>query len=509
MIPARELACYVSLAAALALLWSCGTPNGYSRRIIWNVDDGDSVGAFGGLKQPDFDAQKLPDFGRYRLLRTLDEDEFPLDSSNRRVIFVGDIHGMFKPLNQLLEKIEYNPNNDLLIHAGDFLAKGLHRDSMATLNYMTTHNITGVRGNHDQQILEWRGWINWICSSREGCEWLRRTEHHWKANHKKSKHQSSRSDTELDEDLDSFLEEQKKKAPSRDRRWWKLIPADWKFLGGQYRIARDMSKEQYEYLLQLPLVLYIPHAHTFVAHAGILPSDPRYPYYDAKRQPLARVPDIFHLAEEDPLCHGDAFMCTNYLRRAQEMAILTDVPQNKIPWTLMNLRGVKNGKVSRKYKGVYWAKLWNDQMGRCVGFAEGLELPPDTDEDDEEAEKKKPKNVALPCYPATVVYGHAASRGLSPKRWTEQRGGKGRVDVDEGEGVEYNEELQDEYDDDPDDEDGDEAGDDREDDSSEDIGRRTKIRRRTRRKSKKGDGDIVPFGDHYKAKIVAVKCHQP
>jgi hypothetical protein len=40
---------------------------------------------------------ELPDFGQYRALRTLDEDEFPLDSPNRRVVFVGDIHGMYKP----------------------------------------------------------------------------------------------------------------------------------------------------------------------------------------------------------------------------------------------------------------------------------------------------------------------------------------------------------------------------------------------------------------------------
>jgi hypothetical protein len=155
-------------------------------------------------------------------------------------------------------------------------------------------------------------------------------------------------DTELDEDLDEYLEAQMQKAPSKDRRWWKLIPAGWKFLSGQYRIARHMSKGQYEYLLQLPLALYVPHAHTFVVHAGILPSDPRYPYDDAKRQPLARIPDIFRSAEEDTPCvSGNGLMCTSHLRRVQEMEILTDVPQNKVPWTLMNIRGVKNGKVFR------------------------------------------------------------------------------------------------------------------------------------------------------------------
>lgn len=411
---------------------------------------------------------------------------------------------------------------------------------MATLDYMTTHNITGVRGNHDQQVIEWRGWINWICSSRDGCDWLKRTEHRWKVKQRQNSsqfrsrsHKAIEADLDDDEELDEFLQEQKAKAPSRDRRWWKLIPADWKFLGGQYRIAREMSKEQYDYLLQLPVALYIPHAHTFVAHAGILPSDPRYPYYDAERQPLARIPDVFHMGED---CH-DALRCTMYLRRAQEMSILTNVPQNTDPWTLLNVRGIKNGKVYRSvtpcisrlaeahinrrdYKGVYWAKLWNKQMERCIGFAEGLAHA----FGDEDAEKKKPKNVALPCYPATVVYGHSASRGLSPKRWSigldsgcvygrkltaivigepRQRSGHDRVEV-------YEEDVDDDGEREDEDVDGEDAGDDREDDYSDDIGRRSNANRWRRRKhKKKGDGDIVPFGDHYKAKIVSVKCRQP
>ena len=44
--------------------------------------------------------------------------------------------------------------------------------SLDVLDYMTTHNVTGVRGNHDQKVIEWRGWIDWVESHEEGAEWL-------------------------------------------------------------------------------------------------------------------------------------------------------------------------------------------------------------------------------------------------------------------------------------------------------------------------------------------------
>jgi hypothetical protein len=50
----------------------------------------------------------------------------------------------------------------------------------------------------------------------------------------------------------------------------------------------------------------------------------------------------------------------------------------------------------------------------------------DEEDDDEVDMDEIPNNLAadplkskdLPCYPATVIYGHAAKRGLDIKRWT-------------------------------------------------------------------------------------------
>lgn len=49
-----------------------------------------------------------------------------------------------------------------------------------------------------------------------------------------------------------------------------------------------------------------------------------------------------------------------------------------------------------------WADLWNGAMSRCAGFEQAA----------------LGKKDSLPCHPSTVVYGHAASRGLDVHRWT-------------------------------------------------------------------------------------------
>ncbi|KAJ2922831.1 hypothetical protein H1R20_g14215, partial [Candolleomyces eurysporus] len=429
---------------------------------------------------------KVPDFGRYQLLRTLSAEEFPLDDPDRRVIMVGDIHGMYRPLTRLLTKLDYDPNSDVLVHTGDFIVKGLHHHSMATLDFMALHNVTGVRGNHDQEVIEWKGWIDWIRSTKEGSEWLQRMEQNWKHIHNGKK----------PFDLDYFLDYQRRSASGRDKRWWKLIPAGWKFLSDPYRIARDMSKEQYDYLLSLPLALYIPSAHTFVVHAGMLPSDPRYPYYDRKRQPLAHIPGLSRSDSPDSVCSGskDRLSCMSRIREAQELAILSRIPQNKHPWVLLNMRGVKKGKVFRKYKGTYWAKLWNKEMRLCAGY-DG-DAPLDDDGDGVEARDFSPNRWSVGL-DTGCVYGRKLSAvvlggdmGLIDEDaddWTIEDGDGDDVDVDD--------ESDDE--DDESDEGEDDPGYDDEDDE---------VDSNKRRRKKHHDGDTIRFGVNRKAKLASVKC---
>lgn len=77
--------------------------------------------------------------------------------------------------SNLLETIEYSPQTDTLIFAGDFLAKSTHLGSLAVLDFLTRHSPTAVshaeshhypiyavRGNHDQMVIQWRAWRDWF-----------------------------------------------------------------------------------------------------------------------------------------------------------------------------------------------------------------------------------------------------------------------------------------------------------------------------------------------------------
>ncbi|KAF8896345.1 Metallo-dependent phosphatase-like protein [Infundibulicybe gibba] len=314
-----------------------------------------------------------PDFGHYKALATLSADEFPMEEREKRVIVVGDIHGMSVYFRTLLNEITYDPSADVLVHVGDIVSKGPQSGSMEILEYMSSHNVTGVRGNHDQMVIEWRGWLDWVQSFPGGKRWLERLHASWD--------EAQESDKQ---DPGPWLEEQKQK--TRKSEWWKRIPSGWILFGDHYRIAYSMSKTQYAYLLSLPLKLHIPSAHAYIAHAGLLASDPMYPPTD-HRQPLSHIPT-------PPFSRNNT---QSTLRLFQEVAIMSEVPSNKNPWAVLNMRSVKKGKVVRTKGGTPWSDLWNRDMSHCKGF-------------DLDREYK--------CHPATIIYGHSASRGLDIKRWS-------------------------------------------------------------------------------------------
>ncbi|KAG6862561.1 hypothetical protein C0995_000109 [Termitomyces sp. Mi166 len=254
---------------------------------------------------------------------------------------------------------------------------------MRTLSFMASNNITAVRGNHDQQIIQWRAWIHWINTQPEGLRWLRETSADWFAAE--------------DEDLEDWLDNKKRK--KKGNKWWKKIPKGWKLFDTHYAIAQEMSEAQYAYLRSLPYTIHVPHAHAFIVHGGLLASNPKLSY-DDPRQPLASMPRL-------PECCKGGVNSTQMLREIQEREILTKVPQNTVPWNVLNMRSIVDGKVSRESEGKPWSKVWKQDMQRCVGFNGKLT--------DTSTTKKK---EGLPCYPATVVYGHAAGRGLDVKRWS-------------------------------------------------------------------------------------------
>ncbi|KAJ7650215.1 Metallo-dependent phosphatase-like protein [Roridomyces roridus] len=341
-------------------------------------------------------APDKPDFARY-ITRPRTLEEF-LDESSKRAIIVGDIHGMQTPFFTLLSKLSYDPSKDVLIHTGDIIAKSSHDGSMTVLSYMTQNNITGVRGNHDEKVIEWRSWLEWMRSKDGGKSFLYEFHAKW---------EEAESSGAVD-DPEVWAEHYIRKS-KRDTKWWRKIPDGWKILSDHYRIAHAMSDAEYQYMVSLPLVLHIPSAHTFIAHGGVLPSDPRYKPSNP-RQPLARVPKlpIYPVSSEDnelkPKPKPDDTLAR--LRFLQESSILSDIPHNNDPWVTLNVRGVlKDHSITRSKDGVPWSDIWNHDVSMCAGF--------NTD-----GRKQKQSKGSLPCYPATVVYGHAAARGLDVKRWS-------------------------------------------------------------------------------------------
>jgi hypothetical protein len=184
---------------------------------------------------------------------------------------------------------------------------------------------------------------------------------------------------------------------------------------------RHLSKSSYKYLLELPLVLHFPSLHTFVVHAGLLPHDP-----------LKALSD-----PDQPLYAADTTLNTSS-RSSEELSILRDVAQNTVPWNLINMRSVrtkgkKKGEPTKSSKkGKPWSKLWNKQMSRCKGpgLWEEAELKAEDWEDHDEEAGEEDRAVkrdsetededevdeqGLKCSPVTVIYGHAAGRGLDIK----------------------------------------------------------------------------------------------
>ena len=76
--------------------------------------------------------------------------------SAKRTLVIGDIHSGLKALEQLLERAEVTPD-DQLIFLGDYVDGW--PDAVDTINFLIalqkTHRCVLIRGNHDELCLEW------------------------------------------------------------------------------------------------------------------------------------------------------------------------------------------------------------------------------------------------------------------------------------------------------------------------------------------------------------------
>lgn len=69
----------------------------------------------------------------------------------KRLVIVGDVHGMKQSLLDLLEEVKFDKKHDHLILAGDMISKG--PDSAGVVDLAMELGASAVRGNHEDRIL--------------------------------------------------------------------------------------------------------------------------------------------------------------------------------------------------------------------------------------------------------------------------------------------------------------------------------------------------------------------
>src|SRR5258708_24926362 len=125
-----------------------------------------------------------------------------------------------------------------------------------------------------------------------------------------------------------------------------------------------MTNKEYEYMLNLPLFVHLQPLHFVLVHAGLLPSDPSLPLTSC-RQPLSKRPSKAFSDNDEIDPAGGKEVKIESLRTVQELRVINDIPQNRDPFTPLNMRTlVKKHQwvVSRGKKGRRWSEIWNEVM---------------------------------------------------------------------------------------------------------------------------------------------------
>lgn len=82
--------------------------------------------------------------------------KIPRDTTHRHLV-IGDIHGRFNTLIELLDKANYNPESDILVSVGDLIDRGPR--SVEVIDFFAAPNRYAVRGNHEQMVLNNKKWL--------------------------------------------------------------------------------------------------------------------------------------------------------------------------------------------------------------------------------------------------------------------------------------------------------------------------------------------------------------
>ncbi|KAJ5482325.1 hypothetical protein N7475_001137 [Penicillium sp. IBT 31633x] len=235
-----------------------------------------------------------------------------------RLVIVGDVHGMRKSLEALLDKIDFDKiNGDHLILVGDLVNKG--PDSPGVVDLAIKLGASAVRGNHENAVLNAAAEINATRSSLLHSN-------------------DSTGNPAISENLETDLPGDTGRDVGIPD---KCVPATVTSIGmghstATYSTALSLSAAQIDWLAALPLILRakLPRAFTptfgdtlIVAHAGLAPSislEDQDPHAIMHMRSLVRSPgdDDGVIPAEAP---GDESWVTEWDRWQDRLASKTTV----------------------------------------------------------------------------------------------------------------------------------------------------------------------------------------
>ena len=136
------------------------------------------------------------------------------NASWRRTIIVGDVHGCYQELRELLTSLNFDRKQDRLVFTGDLVGKG--PETQKVVQFALEVGALSVRGNHEEVFVRYY-----------------------------------------------------RAVVSRD----KQIPLP-RMLDSYLKIAKSFTPDQWRYILEMPLFLELPDMNSIVVHAGLVPGTP-------------------------------------------------------------------------------------------------------------------------------------------------------------------------------------------------------------------------------------------
>lgn len=330
----------------------------------------------------------------------------------RRLIFIGDVHGAYDELKELLDKVKFDSTggSDHVVFTGDVVAKGPKSSEVLDLLRKLEDRGVGscVRGNHDDRVL--KAYRRLHRDTEGGEDEVDELDEEGEEVDEEGEEVAG-DDGALEEIHENIIDIQDEYSEQGKRRRQRKRASD-------EAVAKTLTLAQAKYLAGCPLILRIPRAghrggELLVVHAGIVPGTP--------------------LLKQDP-------------KLLMNMRTILPPEGHKHKGGEIQI-----GKGSSTRKGRHWAGIWNEWEERQIkgkfilgedeektvvtevlweGVDEENTIAEDVlwegvDEDvviggDEavpEVLLKKQEDEERE-QGTTVVYGHYAAKGLDLRKWT-------------------------------------------------------------------------------------------